>query len=317
MDFYRDYFTREQLLLSLANTPYTPGLLGRLGLFQTLNLTGTTLAIEALPANDVAEAAAIPRGAPPKPLTLEKRRVETFTTGTYAWQGAVYADEVLNLRAAGTSGAAEVFSQRRDEVTAKLRRQADFQHEYLRMACLNNPTNVFGSAPAAAVVAFGATDSAMRTALHNHIVLPLESALQGIPYSGIDAFCSDAYWVALIESQTIKDTYLNTAAAAELRNAPADSFSYGGITWHRYRAGGTIAITAGTAKVVPRGVSGLFVQAFAPNDTLSSVGQGAMGMPYYLDSYPIDDDKGFRITLQTHPAMLCTRPAAILTVDLS
>lgn len=317
MDIYRDYFTREQLLRSIESAQYIPGLLGGMGLFETLPLTGTTVAIEALPDDDVSESSAIPRGAPAPTLNLEKRQVHTFTTSTYAKSGAVLADEVLNLRSAGTSGAAEVFAQRRDALVAKLRRSADFQHEYLRVSTLNAPGNAFGSAPAAAVVAFGASDSAIRTAIHNNIVKPMESALGGIPYTGIDAFCSDTYWVALIESKTIRETYLNHAAAAELRNAPADSFSYGGITWHRYRAGGNIAITAGTAKIVPRGVSGLFLQGFAPNDTLSSVGQGAMGMPYYLDSYPLDDDKGFRIVMQTHPVMVCTRPAAVLTVDLS
>lgn len=317
MDIYRDYFTREELINSLARAQFVPGLLGASGLFETRGLVGTTLAIEMLPDNDVAESAEIPRGSPGKPLNLEKRIVETFVTKTYAWQGAVLADEVLNVRAAGTAGAAEVLQTRRDELTAKLRKQADWQHEYLRVACVNTPTNGFGSAPAAAVVAFGASDSAIRTAIHNNIILPMESALGGIPYAGLDAWCSDTYWVALIESKTIRETYLNHAAAAELRGSVADDFDYGGITWHRYRAGGNIAITAGTAKIVPRGVSGLFVQAFAPNDTLNSVGQGAMGQPYYLDAYPLDDDKGFRMSLQTHPIMICTRPTAILTVDLS
>lgn len=317
MDIYRDCFTREQLLVALNNVQYLPGQLGASGLFETLGLTGTTLAIESLPDNDVAEAAAIPRGAPGKPLALEKRNVKTFTTGSYAWQAAVLADEVLNLRVAGTSGAVEVFTQRRDEMVAKLRRQADWQAEYLRVTCVNSPSNDFGSAPAAAVVAFGASDTAIRTAIHNNIVLPMESALGGLPYTGLDAWCSDTYWVALIESKTIRETYLNQAAASELRNAPADSFSYGGITWNRYRAGGNIAITTGQAKIVPRGVPGLFIQAFAPNDTLTSVGQGALGQPYYLDSYPLDDDKGFRLSLQMHPVMICTRPAAVITVDLS
>jgi hypothetical protein len=317
MDIYRDYFTREELLLSLVNTQFVPGLLGAQGLFQTIGLTGTTLAIEGLPDNDVAESAAMPRGAPLKPLALEKRVVNTFPTQSYGWQQAILADEVLNLRVAGTSGAAEVLTARRDEAVQKMRNQADWQHEYLRVSCLNTPSNAFGNAPAAAVVAFGASDSAIRTAVHNNVVLPMESALGGLPYMGMDAYCSDTYWVALIESKTIRETYLNQAAAAELRNAPADSFTFGGITWNRYRAGGNIAVTSGQAKIVPRGVPGLFVQAFAPNDTLSSVGQAAMGQPYYLDSSLLDDDKGFALKLQTHPVMVCTRPAAVITVDLS
>jgi hypothetical protein len=318
MDIYRDYFSREQLLLSLANVQFQPGQIGASGLFESLQLTGTTFAIEVNPDNDVAEMVGRPRGAPAMPLNLEKRSVESFTiTQGYPMTGTILADEVLNIRTAGTSGAAEVLTQRRDELVAKLQRGMEWQHEYLRIACLNTPTNALGTAPAAAVVAFGSNDSALRTAIHNNVVLPMESALGGIPYSGLDAWCANDYWVAFIESKTVKETYLNYQAAAELRGSPADMFDYGGITWRRVRAGGNIAITSGQAKIVPRGVPGLFKQAFAPNDTLSSVGQGALGQPYYISSKTLDDDKGFQVTLDSYPMMICTRPTCVLTVDLS
>lgn len=315
MNIFTDYFTREELIASLANSQYIPGILGAAGLFDTKAMTGTAFGIEELPTNSVSESAEIPRGAPGKVLTLDKRSVETFTAKTYAWQGAVLADEVLNIR--GQANPVEVIQTRRDELTAKLRRQADFQREYLRVTTLNTPTNDFGSAPDAAVVAFGASDSAIRTAIHNNIIKPLETALGGIPYTGLDAWCSDTYWVALIESKTIRETYLNTMAAAELRNAPADSFNFGGITWHRYRAGGNIKITDGQAKIVPRGVSGLFMECNAPDDTLSSVGIGGLGQPYYLSAEPMPRDKGWEMNLQMHTVTLCTRPEAVITIDLS
>jgi hypothetical protein len=321
MDIYRDYFTREQLLASVAQAQFIPRMLGEMGLFRTIGLTSTTLAIEALPDNDVAESAAIPRGGPPKPLQLEKRQVHTFTPASHAWNGAVMADEVLNARVAGTSGAAEVIQDRVNGVTEMLRNQADYQHEYLRMACLNDPSNAFGNAPAAEIVAFGSSDTvAVNLAIYQKIWLAMENTLKGIPFTGIDALCSDTYWQALIQSKTARETYLNTAAAASLRGIPMESINYGNVTWWRYRASGNIKITDGEAKIVPRGVPGLFVQAFAPDDTVESVGRGAMGSPYYLNSRPIDTPagvKGYQITLQTHPVMVCTRPTAILTVDLS
>jgi hypothetical protein len=105
-----------------------------------------------------------------------------------------------------------------------------------------------------------------------------------------------------------------------LRGIPLEYIDYGNVRWWRYRASGNIAVTAGTGKVIPRGVPGLFVQAFAPDDTTDSVGRGAMGAPYYLNSRPIETAagvKGNQITLQSHPVMVCTRPTAVLTVDLS
>lgn len=321
MDIYRDYFTRENLLASIATAQYVPGMLGAMGLFQTLPMTSTTLAIEALPDNDVAESAAIGRGAPPKPLALEKRRVETFTTSSYAWNGAVLADEVLNTRAAGTSGAAELISQRRDTLVNKLRQQADWQAEYLRVTTLNTPTNAFGSVGADQTIAFGVADTvAVHASIHQHITLRLEAALGGIPYTGVDVLCSDTFWQGLIQSKSLRETYLNTAAASQLRGIPVDRIDYGNCTWWRYRASGNIAITSGEAKAIPRGVTGLFVQGFAPNDTVDSVGAGAIGQPYYMNSAPIETPagiKGYEVVLQMHPVMVCTRPACVQTVSLS
>jgi hypothetical protein len=321
MDIYRDYFTREQLLLSLANSQYIPRMLGETGLFRTIGMNSTTMGIEALPDNNVAESAEIPRGGPPKSLMLEKRVVEPFTAKTYAWTGAVMADEVLNMRAAGTSGAVEVIQQRINEQTAMLRNQADFQHEYLRVACLNTPTNAFGSVGADQTIAFGVADTvAVHQSIHQHITLRLEAALGGLPYGGVDVYCSDAFWQGLIQSKSMRETYLNTAAASQLRGIPMERIDYGNVSWWRYRASGNIAITSGEAKAVPRGVPGLFVQAFAPNDTVDSVGAGAIGQPYYLFSRPIETAagiKGYQMTLQTHPVMVCTRPSCVLTVSLS
>ena len=146
MDIYRDYFTRESLTDSIVKAPYIPGQLA--ALFETRGLGATTLAIEALAENGPSSLTAIPRGAPLPAIGLDKRTVVTFPTQTYGAQGAVLADEVLNARAFGTTGAAEIVTARRDETVAKLRRSIDNLHESLRMACVLNPDNGFGSNPA-------------------------------------------------------------------------------------------------------------------------------------------------------------------------
>jgi hypothetical protein len=62
----------------------------------------------------------------------------------------------------------------------------------------------------------------------------------------------------------------------------------------------------------------LFIQAFAPADTLDQVGAGAVGQPYYTNAYPIDEgNRGIYIEMQTNVAMVCTRPDAVLTIGLS
>ena len=47
-------------------------------------------------------------------------------------------------------------------------------------------------------------------------------------------------------------------------------------------------------------------------------GMGAVGAPYYVNAYPIDEgNRGYYIEMQSNPVMVCTRPAAVLTIGLS
>jgi len=321
MDNFRDYFTRENLVRSLDKTNYVPGRLGELGLFETVPLTSTTFAIEEAALNTGKIMTVIPRGGVRERSSLNKRKVHTFTTESYGDQGSVYADEVLNARGAGVTGAAEVLQYRRDQTVSVLRETADLTFESKRMACLVSPSSSeFGSAPAAVTIAVQTDATKVRQEIFNKLVKPIESALKGIRYTGIRVLCEDGFWAELIENDQIRKTYLNWQAAAELRGDTTESFAYGNVMWERYRGTSDINITSNRAIAFPVGVKGLFFQGFAPNDTLESVGQGALGQPYYLGSSEIKDSqgiKGWEISLQSHFKMICGRPAAIQTIKLS
>lgn len=316
MDFYRDFFTREQLLVSLEQAQFIPGMMAPL--FETLsNVTSTNVDIEILGKDAVTPADSKPRGAAADQLTLDKDGVEPFKTKFYSKEIPILADSVLNARQRGGLNP-EVIMGRRDRAVRKLRNWVDIQHEFLRVSAVNTPSNVFGNAPAEVVVGFGAADTvAVNAAIFSNVIKPIEAALDGIGHTGFDAYCSDDYWLGLIQSKSMRETYLNTVEANNQRKIPTEMIEFGNITWHRYRPQGTVKITDGKAKVIPRGVSGLFVQAFAPDDTLSSVGMGESGQPYYMHAWPIERDKGWTIEAKTHPVMVCTRPAAIQTLKLS
>lgn len=319
MDIYRDYFTRENLVRALEKAPYTPGRLGQLGIFETVPLTSTTLAIEIGATDSGKVLTAVSRGAPRQRENLDKRSVVTFQTQTFGDQADVYADEVLNARAAGTGGAAEIVQDRVNRSVAKLRRTMDLTHESLRMAALVSPaTTEFGAAASEVTIAMQTDATKVRSEIFNKIVKPMESALDGLAYNGVHVFCSDGYWDDLIENKAIRDTFLNWTAAAELRGDTRMGFAFGGVYWERYRGTSTVKITDDKAIAIPLGVSGMFYQAFAPNDTLESV--SALGQPYYLGSKALVDSqgtKGFEVSIQSHAKMVCGRPGAVQLIKLS
>jgi hypothetical protein len=311
---YADFFTGTQLLQAIAKQPYIPSQLS--GLFDTRGLPGTKLALEDVPAQGGAIIAASARGTPSKAATMARRAVHTFDTAHYRHDAAVYADEVLNARATG-SMVGELIAARRNETLALLRRNVDATLESLRMAALITPTNAFGSKPADKTIAFQTDATKTRAAIFTQIVKPIEDALGGVPFTGIDVWCSDGIWDDVIENKAIKDTYMYSQQAQALRGDTRDEVTWGGVTFKRYRPAGNIAITADKAIAVPTGVPGMFIQAFAPADTLDSVGAGQLGQPYYAQAYAIDGgNRGWHLEMQTNPVMVCTRPTAVITLGM-
>jgi len=312
MDIFRDYFTREALLASIAKVQYVPGTFAPL--FESRSLNGTIFALEDVPAQGYNDIPETPRGSAGKVETLVRRQVHTFNTKHYRVDGAVYADEVLNMRGMGVTNAVDVIQQRRDETMAKLRRDIDMKHEALRLACIVTPDNAFGSKPGDQQIALNTDATKTRSEIFTKITKPLETALDGLPFSGIHAYCEDTFWVKLFENAAIKATYDGWSMAASLRNDPREMVNFGGVMWERYRGHGSIAIPTGKAIVLPVGVPQMFLQAFAPADTLDTVGTGSMGTPYFPQAIPSADNRRWYMEIQTNCVMVCTRPTAVLTI---
>lgn len=318
MDNYRDYFTREELVRTLSQSPFQPGRLGELGLFEAIPLATTDFAIEVETKDAGKVLTAIPRGAPRQIENLDKRSVKTFQTASYGDEGAVMADEVLKARGLGPAGMKAVIEDRRQRVVNKIRRTIDRTHESLRMQCLLNPaTTEFGAAASGVVIAVQTDTTKLRQEIFNKLMLPIEAALDGLSFDGIRVLCSDGYWADLIEAKSIKETYLQTAAAAELRGTLPMSFQFGGVIWERYRGTSDINIPDNEARAIPIGAPETFFMGMAPNDTVESVGQGALGQPYYMGSKELKDSqgtKGWEISGQSHVKMVCGRPACIIPI---
>lgn len=326
MDNYRDYFTREELVRTLAQTPYTPGQLGQLGIFASVPLSGTTLAIEVEAKNSGRVLTAKPRGAPRQRSATDLRQVHTFSVmEQYGDEDNVMADDVLNARG-GINGAKQVIETRRAEKVAKLRRTVDRTHESLRMTRLLSPASTeFGAAASGTVIAVQTDATKTRKEIFDKLVVPINASMDGLAYSDIIVLCSDGYWSDLMGNKEFRETYVNWQAATELRagigangEKVTPPMRYGDALWQWYRGTSDCKIPDNEARAMPMGVAdGLAWQAFAPNNTIESVGQGAMGEPYYIGSKPITDSQGtigWEISVQSFCRMVFGRPGAVIPI---
>ncbi len=121
---------------------------------------------------------------------------------------------------------------------------------------------------------------------------------------------SSAFFADLVAHKEVRETYLNTAAAADLRGRVADEVSFGGITFRRYRGGVGFTVPTDKAFFYPEGIEGLFEIYYAPADTFETV--NTLGQPLYARTIPDRDrDEWVRLEIESNPLPICTRPQVL------
>lgn len=323
--FTPNAFSLTTLTHAINNLKYKPGRLGELGLFQEQGIATLDAAVEerdgVLSLLDIA-----PRGAPGKPAHGEARRIHTFRVPHIPQMATLLADEVQGVRAFGQESQAEALTTRLTERLTTLRANLDYTLESHRVAALmGNYYDANGTATSLFTTfsvsqqthAMGFSSSSSSTARKKaaEVLELIESALDGVPFSGVRVLCSSGFWKILIEDKDAKETYLNTQMASSLRNDPRLAFDWNGFTWERYRGTSAVKLTDDCAYAVPEGIPGLFITRFAPANYTETV--NTLGLPYYAKSEPMRMGKGYDIEAQSNPLNLCTRPASIIKLTVS
>ena len=332
-------------LTALVNKqPYVPGQISRSGLFQSAGVSTLHVAIEEKH-GDLALVAPTPRGGPGETTDNEKRNIRDLRIPHYQRDDSIMADEVQGVRAFGQEGVVDE-SGRSDqfvtleskiaEKTLKHVNALDATLEHQRCGALKGlVVDKFGNViydlfqeyklttPAPVFFDF-ATDSFTFRQACAAVQRSIEDSLdEEIPVDGIDAWCGADFFEAALQNREYRSTYLNTPAAAALReNGYVQQFSYGGINFMRYRTGRRAAASAapqvgnspagfiGPAEVrfVPR-VPGMFLTRFAPADYWETV--NTIGLPRYAKQVMRRDDKGMDLQVQMNAISWATRPEAL------
>lgn len=132
-----------------------------------------------------------------------------------------------------------------------------------------------------------------------------------LPGTQVYGLASDSFFEALVNHDTVRQTYLNWTAAADLRQPLAyETFQFGGISFINYRGtddNSTIAIAADKCKFFPVGANGVFRVVQSPAETFDFV--NTPGLDVYAMTIPDRDRNAFvHIELYTYPLYICTRP---------
>ena len=325
--FDTDAFSVIELTRALENIPYKPATLTGSGLFADRGVRSRTVVIESRDGT----LSLIPfseRGSAYEQQVPERRDVRAFVCRQFKKQDVLWASEIQGIRAFGTESETQQVQQEVARRLKRLRNDAEVTFEYHLLngiqgkvldpkdgAVVIDYFAEFAITPATEVNFDLANTSPASGALRKKcqaLIESVEGDLGGLSTGAVQlrAECGSAFFSDLVAHKEVRETYLNTAAAADLRARVADEVSFGGITFRRYRGNAVFGVPPDKAFFYPEGVEGLFEIYYAPADTFETV--NTLGLPLYARSIPDRDrDEWVRLEIESNPLPICTRPQVL------
>lgn len=330
--FNANPFSAVQLTSAVDKVPYQPTYLRSLGIFTPCPVRTETVAVEER-SGTLNLIPTSPRGADIQEQGTGERKIRDFRTLRIAKGATIGASQIQNIRAFGSES--ELLGAM-DEVMRTLagptglRSQVELTHENMALGAVQGVvTDADGSTLYDWFSEFGISQDAeidfdldnatpasgaVRKKC-NQVVRQMQVAAAGAWVPGrtyIQALCGDAFWDDLTAHSEVRETYLNTMQAADLRdnNLPFETFRYGGILWANYRGtddGTTVAINSNNAKFFPVNAPGVFEVAFSPLESLGFA--NTPGKEHYsLIVRDKDREMWIRPEMYSYPLHICTRP---------
>lgn len=327
-----DPFALESLTAAVNLGSYRPGQIGASGLFEEDSVTTTIVSVE-LRDGKLSLVEPSERGGDGETVGDEGRNKVPFEVDHYQRDDSIKADEVQNVRAFGSENTAEVLEERVNRRAQRHGADLTMTLEHQRVGAikgivtaksgkvLHNLYNAFGIAVPAAVSLELDVAGTLVTELWQDVIYGIEDALDE-PYEGLHVFTGRSFHKAMWQHKSVRETFLYGEGAVVLRQDVPDVFSFGGATWERYKTGAKATADLGApyiahdrARVVPKGVPGLFITRFAPADYNETV--NTPGLPFYARAIEKRNGKGYDLEVQSNPISLCTRPNVLRELTLT
>lgn len=329
--FNSDAFGVVPLTDAVNKVKFVPGRIGQLGIFADSSVSTTAIAIEEKD-GQLSLIAPTPRGAPAGTLDKVKRTMRNLTVPHFEINDNVMAEEVQGVRAWGSESNLETLQSKIMERGAIHSQSLGATQEYSRIGAVKgivtyadgttlNLFTEFGVAQLTEVDFDLDNTAPVAGALRKKCATvnrSMAGVLEGVPFSGLHAFCGDAFFDDLIAHPEVRETYTGWVAAQELRQGYVQgglsygAFPFGGIMWENYRGqvGATTFVNTDKCHIFPTGVPGLFRTYFAPADYIETV--NTMGQRLYMKQYPMANGKGIHLDTQMNALDICTRPRTLI-----
>lgn len=325
--FKSDLFRTTSLTAAINKQPSPPTLLGDLKIFQEAGVETTSIVIE-MQDGQLVLIPSKPRGAQGTPMKDGKRSGISLEIPHLPAVDHLTPDQVQNVRQFGTPNQLLSIQAKRDEKLLNMSNSLDYTLEYHRLGAVQGMIlDADGSTIYDLYDEFGVDEPAPIDFTLDEDFDPTKAgpieqklftvknsirlALKNKQPTGLIALCGDAFFPKLTGNPEVRQTYMNQAAANDLRNGDVqDRVFYRGCNFIHYPGYGDAKIADNECRFVPLGVPGLFITRFAPAPYFSAV--NTTGLPKYtLATLDQSGEKYIELEAQSNPINVCTRPDAL------
>jgi hypothetical protein len=324
--FKSDAFQLVPLTQATNLVPFTPTLIGSLGLFNVEPVSTLNIAIERTN-EKLTLVPTMPRGSPGTLKGIERRNLRNLSLTHLPQRYSVMADEIQGLRAFGSQSDVEVLQQYIGRKRAVPRRDLDLTHEYQRLGAIKGQVldadgttvlydffNEFGVAQTTHTIAFSsATTKVLQEVMT--IKRKAEDQLGAVMVSGYLALCGAGFHDKFTGHNEVKEAFKDYGSNGMNREDKRLGFSFGtDIVWREYRGalGLTPFIGTNEAYLIPLGVPDMFTSYFGPAPYMETV--NTLGQVFYEKMKTEDWDTGVEFQMQSNPLHMCNRPNAVVKI---
>lgn len=331
--FNSDAFSLFSMTDAIKKVPFVPSFLGGLGIFKETGVDTNMVGIE----QQGQTLQLIPTTARGTQIPLsggDKRSIRNFNIPRVARGAKLHASEIQGVRAFGTASELENMMakilQKQEELliwhalTMEYHRLGAIQGKLLDTdgSVLYNFFNEFGvSEPTEIDFDLDASNPVEGELLKKMAAAKRAAirALGGAFVPGVTEFiwlCGDLFYDQLTTHVDVRSTYKNWEAAQALRDAKVFApFRFGEMSWQNYQGtddNSTVAIGTGKARLIIKGVPGLYRRYNGPGETMETV--NTLGQPIY-SMLVRDNDRNMWVQpeIYSYPFHICTRPEVLLS----
>lgn len=329
--FKNDAFSTRSLSDAINEIKYVPGRLGEMKLFTETSVDTTTVAVETK-GQTIIVVPPTPRGGPGTTVGKEGRKLLPMSIPHFEINDAIMAEEVQNVTQFAKPQQLETVSNKIAERQLMHVQSMGVTQEKSRLGAVQGVVIYEDNSTLDLYSTFGVTklsdiNFSLGTAVDGElrkkcagVTRQMASVLDGVPFRGIHALCSDDFFDELLKNKEFRSTFEGWSEAKILREAyvGANRSSYGivefgGIVFENYRgsSGLGVEVPAGECAIFPVGVPGLFRSVAAPADYMDTV--NTMGKRLYNHQYRMANNKGVHFDVQMNVIEYCTRPRALMT----